>query len=84
MPFTVHEAKTIRIIEKAEGETGSEEEGFAAEDGGEVEVEDNVPEKEDLDRRNEAGPANDGSVADTSRGGIVSLDLSLVIFQFVK
>ena len=35
IPVTVQEAKAIRvlIIEKAEGATGSEEEGFAAEEG---------------------------------------------------
>jgi hypothetical protein len=70
--FTVQEAKAIRvlIIEKAEGATGSEEEGFVAEEGI-VGAQDNGACNPTEDAHDELG-VNDDSVAGNSRGGGVS------------
>jgi len=75
IPFVIQEAKAIRvlIIEKAEGATGSEEEGFAVEDGDVVNLEDNGVE-DDVHGQNEGDvlAGNEGSVAGNSRGNLVS------------
>jgi hypothetical protein len=77
IPFTVREAKAIRvlIIEKAEGATGSEEEGFAVEDG---DVANDNGVDEEVDGQNEADviAGSEGSVAGNSRGNLVSNLLS--------
>ena len=77
IPFTVWEAKAIRvlIIEKAEGATGSEEEGFAVEDG---DIANDNGVDEEVDGQNEADviAGNEGSVAGNSRGSLVSNLLS--------
>ncbi len=82
IPFIVSEAKAIweLIIEKEEGATGLEEEGFAAEDGEDVEENDN----EDVDGAVDAGAGNDASIAETSRGGMVSRVLSSAMFKVLK
>jgi hypothetical protein len=83
IPFTVREAKAIRvlIIEKAEGATGSEEEGFAAEDGDVANPDDDGVDEE-VGGQNEADllAGNEGSVAGNSRGNLVSNQLPKIYF----
>ena len=75
IPFVIREAKAIRvlIVEKAEGATGSEEEGFAVEDGDTANLEDNGVDA-DAHGQNEGDVVvgNEGSVAGNSRGNLVS------------
>ena len=72
IPCTLHEVKEIRvlIIEKADGATGVEEEGFEAEEGIVVEQGDRArnPTKDAHD----ASGVNGDSVAGSSCGGGVS------------
>jgi len=79
IPFVIREAKAIRvlIIEKAEGATGSEEEGFAAEDEAVANLDDNDV-VEDVQGQNEGDvlAGNEGSVAGNSRGNLVSTSLA--------
>ena len=83
IPFTVCEANAIRvlIIEKAEGATGSEEEGFAAEDGDVANPDDDRVDEE-VGGQNEADllVGNEGSVAGNSRGNLVSNPLPTIYF----
>ncbi len=83
IPFTVCEAKAIRvlIIEKAEGGTGSGEEGFAAEDGDVANPDDDGVDEE-VGGQNEADllVGNEGSVAGNSRGNLVSNPLPTIFF----
>ena len=88
IPFTVREAKAIRLlmIEKTEGATGSEEEAFAAEEVDEVEEEENGDRDDDRPLQvevagNEGGQANDGSVSGVSRRGLVSSDFLTLILD---
>jgi hypothetical protein len=72
IPFTVQEAKAINVpnIEKAEGDTGSEEEGFAAEETIVVAQDDGAGNPTE-DARAASG-VNDDSVAGNSHGDEVS------------
>ena len=73
IPFIVWEAKAIRvlIIEKAEGATSSEEEGFTVEDG-DVANDNGVDEEVDGQNETDVIAGNEGSVAGNSRGNLVS------------
>jgi hypothetical protein len=72
IPFTVQEAKATRvlIIEKAERATGSEEQGFAAEEG--VVVAQYNGAGNPTEDAHDASGVNDDSVAGNSSGGEVS------------
>ena len=69
IPFTIQEEKAIRvlIIEKVEGATGSDEEGYAAEEGI-VAAQDNGATNSTEDAHDAFG-VNDDSVAGNSSGG---------------
>jgi hypothetical protein len=85
IPFTMQESKAIRvlIIEKAKGANGSEEEGFAAEEGNVVEQGDGAG-NATADAHYASGVNDDSIAGNFHGGGVRQLKFLCLEFYFCE